>query len=237
MVCYIGIHLIRPPLPASLVAIYMAHVIAAAVVFLSIKDERWRAFWKPVGDIFMDEKKKIPRAIILILLPLWAGYLAYAWVRPKSEPPIGFRIIHPAPPNQISFRGKSIQVLGLKNPMRSGSPEELQKNIEEGKNIYYQNCFFCHGDNLDGRGIFAQGLSPIPANFTDVGTIGSLQESFVFWRVAKGGPGLPKESTPWHSAMPAWESKLTEEEIWKVILYLYEGAGVAPRTWEEHETK
>jgi hypothetical protein len=28
-----------------------------------------------------------------------------------------------------------------------------------------------------------------------------LTESFVFWRIAKGGPGLPKEGAPWNSAM------------------------------------
>jgi hypothetical protein len=34
--------------------------------------------------------------------------------------------------------------------------------------------------------------------------------------------------------MPVWEDFLTEEDIWKVILYIYEGAGQAPRTWEAH---
>ena len=50
----------------------------------------------------------------------------------------------------------------------------------------------------------------------------------MFWRIAKGGPGLPKESTPWNSAMPAWEDRLTEEQIWQVIYYLYETTGHPP---------
>jgi mono/diheme cytochrome c family protein len=33
--------------------------------------------------------------------------------------------------------------------------------------------------------------------------------------------------------MPAWEDYLTEEEIWAVILFLYEQTGRHPRTWEE----
>ena len=33
--------------------------------------------------------------------------------------------------------------------------------------------------------------------------------------------------------MPAWEPILEEDEIWAVILYLYEQSGYTPRTWEE----
>ncbi|NIP59075.1 MAG: cytochrome c [Gemmatimonadetes bacterium] len=33
--------------------------------------------------------------------------------------------------------------------------------------------------------------------------------------------------------MPAWEDFLTEDEIWSVIIFLYEQTGLTPRTWEE----
>ncbi|PYO79985.1 MAG: hypothetical protein DMD67_01550 [Gemmatimonadetes bacterium] len=105
--------------------------------------------------------------------------------------------------------------------------------LAEGKRVYYQNCLPCHGDHLDGQGHFAHGFNPIPANFQDNGTIAQLTESFVFWRVAKGGPGLPREGTPWNSAMPKWEDFLTEREIWSVILFLYDQTGWTPRTWEK----
>ncbi len=35
--------------------------------------------------------------------------------------------------------------------------------------------------------------------------------------------------------MPQWEKMLTEEERWKVILYLYDLTGWSPRTWGEEE--
>jgi mono/diheme cytochrome c family protein len=79
----------------------------------------------------------------------------------------------------------------------------------------------CHGDDLAGNGYFAHGFNPAPIDFTNAGTLPQLTESFVFWRIAKGGPGLPREGRPWNSAMPAWEDVLTEEEIWSVIVYLY----------------
>jgi mono/diheme cytochrome c family protein len=33
--------------------------------------------------------------------------------------------------------------------------------------------------------------------------------------------------------MPVWEDILTEEEIWAVVVFLYEQTGATPRTWAE----
>ena len=82
---------------------------------------------------------------------------------------------------------------------------------------------------LQGRGMYALGFDPIPANFADPTTIAQLQETYLFWRIAKGAPGLPDASTPWSSAMPAWENFLTQEEIWDVIIFLYEYTDQEPR--------
>lgn len=106
------------------------------------------------------------------------------------------------------------------------------KYVREGGEIFFQNCHFCHGDNLNGRGLHAFAFNPIPANFTDPGTLAQLQETFVFWRVAKGGLGLPPEGFPWASVMPPWEQHLTTDEIWKVILFEYWHTGYYPRTWD-----
>jgi hypothetical protein len=110
--------------------------------------------------------------------------------------------------------------------------EGYLKYVREGGEIFFQNCHFCHGDNLNGRGLHAFAFNPIPANFTDPGTIAQLQETFFFWRVAKGGIGLPREGFPWASVMPPWEQHLTTDEIWKVILFEYWHTGYYPRTWD-----
>ncbi len=106
------------------------------------------------------------------------------------------------------------------------------KYVREGGEIFFQNCHFCHGDNLNGRGLWAYAFNPIPANFTDAGTIAQLQETFVFWRVSKGGIGLPGEGFPWASVMPPWEEHLTVDEIWKVVMFEYWHTGYYPRTWD-----
>jgi hypothetical protein len=165
-----------------------------------------------------------------VLLPLLVGFATYDRVRPTVQAPATLRSVHPAPPSQISFQGRTIVLHGLENPLRTtGSFEE---HARTGKRIYYQNCMPCHGDALDGAGHYAHGYNPLPLSFRDAGTIAQLTESFVFWRVAKGGPGLPREGAPWNSAMPAWEDFLTEDEIWAVVLFLYEQSGWTPRTWE-----
>jgi hypothetical protein len=96
---------------------------------------------------------------------------------------------------------------------------------------------FCHGDNLSGNGMFVHGLDPIPTNFADKGTIPMLRETFLFWRISKGGPGLPDEGGPWDTAMPAWEKMLKEDEMWDAILFLYDYTGARPRAKEEAEKK
>jgi hypothetical protein len=95
----------------------------------------------------------------------------------------------------------------------------------------------CHGDAMKGDGIYAHGLDPLPTNFVDPANIGMLTEPFLFWRIAKGGIGLPDEGAPWNSAMPAWENFLSEEDIWSVILYLYDYTGNKPRALEEEHAE
>ena len=64
-----------------------------------------------------------------------------------------------------------------------------------------------------------------------------LRDTFLFWRISKGGPGLPEEGGPWDTAMPAWEKFLKEDEIWDAILFLYDHTGTRPRAREEAATK
>ena len=91
---------------------------------------------------------------------------------------------------------------------------------------------YCHGDFLNGQGHFAEALNPLPANFRDGGTISQLEEGYVYWRIATGGPGLPQGATPWNSSMPVWQDFLSEEEIWQVVGFIYEASGSTPRTWD-----
>jgi mono/diheme cytochrome c family protein len=120
-------------------------------------------------------------------------------------------------PESITIDGKKVLLKGLKNPLPS-SPEITK----EGGEIYIKNCFLCHGDLLDGKGIFGESFFPAPANFIQKDSVVSKTPAYAFWRIMKGGKGLPEKFAPWNSAMPAWEGVLTEEEVWKTIHYINE---------------
>tara|TARA_Y100000590_G_scaffold438881_1_gene562225 strand:+ start:20452 stop:21240 length:789 start_codon:yes stop_codon:yes gene_type:complete len=219
------------PIPSSVLLQFMATVIVGIMIWVSNNEERWVEFKEPIHQTMVDPKRKKMRGFLIVLVPSLVALGTFNQVRPSVTALPSLRSIHPAPPSQIDFQGETIQLTGLENPLRStGSMEE---HYEDGKRIYYQNCLACHGDALDGQGHYASAFNPTPLSFEGVGTIAQLTESFVFWRIAKGGPGLPNEGAPWNSAMPAWEDFLTKEEIWSVIIFLYEQSGHEPRTWEE----
>ncbi len=224
---------IQPPAPWSVVKLYMAVVLLAVFVYVSSDSDSWRAFLSPIQSTLVDEGRRPIRNVLLVLVPILVAVYAYTQAAQRTGEPVELRAVHPAPPASITFRGKTIDIQGLDNPLRKDTAN-YEKYVAEGAAIYIKDCFFCHGDDLDGGGHFAHAFNPPPANFRDPGTIAILQESYLFWRIAKGGPDLPRESTPWNSVMPAWEDRLSDEEIWKVIMYLYDATGYQPRRWETH---
>lgn len=220
------------PVPDSVLLQYMLTALVGILVYVSDNEARWRQFKAPINAALVEPDKRWLRRGLLVLVPVLVGFVTYDRTRPKVSAPLQLRSIHPAPPGQISFRGQTVELTPLENPLRQRG--SLEEHLAVGRAVYYQNCLPCHGDLLDGNGHYAHGFNPVPLPF-DKGTIAQLRESFVFWRIAKGGPGLPREGTPWNSAMPVWEDFLTEDEIWSVIIFLYEQAGVEPRRLGEGE--
>jgi mono/diheme cytochrome c family protein len=221
------------PVPQSVVLQYMLTALVVVLIFVSDDEARWQRFQEPIRAALVNPGLRWVRAGLLVLVPGLVGFATWRLARPTVDAPLQLRSIHPAPPAQLTLRGRTIKLTGLENPLRTRG--DSLEHYRTGRRIYYQNCLPCHGDLLDGNGHFAHGFSPAPLAFNDPGTIAQLTESFVFWRIAKGGPGLPREGTPWNSAMPAWEDFLTEDEIWAVITFLYAQSGFQPRRWETAE--
>ncbi len=229
--------LLGQPIPASLMVMYMFFVIAGVFMVFTFTEERADELVAPIKALVDDPARKNIRNVVFVIVPLLAAAAVYYKMQPSLDAPLELRSIHPAPPSSVKIFGKRFDLTKLENPYRKiekEDPEKFRELVAEGASVYIQNCQYCHGDKLDGNGPYARGLNPVPLNFQDVGTIAQLQESFLFWRIATGGPGLPKEATPWISSMPVWQNFLSEEEIWKVILYLYDYTGRRPRSWE-HE--
>ena len=228
-------YLLGQVIPSSLLMMYMFFVGAGVFMVFTFTEESMNELTAPIKALVEDPSKKMIRNVVFVLVPLIAGYYTYSKMLPNFEAPLELRTIHPAPPSSVKIFGKRYNLLTLVNPYRKiekEDPEKFKQLVFEGGEVYIQNCQYCHGDKLDGRGPYAEGLNPVPLNFQDVGTIAQLQEGYLFWRIATGGPGLPAEATPWLSAMPVWEDFLTEDEVWKVILFLYDYTDQRPRSWE-----
>ncbi len=153
----------------------------------------------------------------------------------SSQIACGFNPDKTDTPKSIVVKGKTVDLTALKNPYQKDSPD-YAKHLEEGAKVYFKNCFLCHGDLLDGKGVFGDRFFPPPANFRHP-TNGVIYkpQAYAYWRIMKGGMDLPEKLNPWDSAMPAWEDQLTEGEVWKVTAFIYE---TAKEIWvEEPETK
>jgi mono/diheme cytochrome c family protein len=228
----------RVPVPHSVVTIYMTIVSAALAIYVSSSRERWQAFSQPIVQLAVDPRKRLLLAALVVALPVLTALNVYRTMSVPLEAPSFARTVHPAPPDTITVHEREIDLIHGDNPYRAlehDDPEAFRAHLENGRRVFFQNCFYCHGDRMAGDGMFAHGLNPIPTNFTDQGVLPMFQETFLFWRVSKGGPGLPEEGGPWDSAMPAWEKLLTEEEMWDVVSYLFEYTGYRPRARESHE--
>lgn len=231
-------YVLNPPVPASLLVQYMIICTVAMLLVVTFDNKTAATFFAPLLALFGAPKMAVPRVVAFVVVVAGVGYLTYGVVKPSVTSPLELRTVHPAPPSSLKAYGKTYDLLKLQNPYREEFDEASDEYVEivaEGAELYYKNCIYCHGDMLDGEGHFAKTFTPRPINFQDVGMIAQLQETFLFWRITKGGPGLPREGTPWASAMPVWEEMLNEDEVWKIISFLYDYTGLEPRSWELEE--
>ncbi|MCG7863738.1 MAG: c-type cytochrome [Candidatus Thiodiazotropha endolucinida] len=237
-----------PVLPKTLMVQYMVITLIGILLYFAFDDEKWEEFKSPLLATLRDDNKAVVRWALLIATPLIVGYTSYDIVKPTNDAPVELRQVHPAPPASLKVFGSNHDLATLENPIReeilttlAGDEQAGWDKYDEvvlaGRDIYYQNCFYCHGDLLDGQGHYGHGFNPQPIDFQDPTIIPQLQEAFLFWRIATGGPGLPKEGTPWNSAMPVWHEMLSEEEIWQVITFIFDYNGQVPRIWDPEISK
>ncbi len=231
----------EPLVPASVVVLFGGTLIIAVLLYVSSSEESRRAFTAPIISVMVKPKLWLPRIILLLGIPTLVGWATYQGALPSATAPPKVRSVHPSPPNSMSVltpgmnEATKFDIIAGDSPLRpleESEPEVWAEKLALGKVVYYQNCYYCHGDYMAADGHYANAVKPPPANFQDPGTIAMLEEAFLYWRVAKGGPGLPDAGTPWDSSMPVWEKFLSEDEMWAVIAFMYEYTGYRPRAKE-----
>ena len=152
-----------PPLmPTSLMVTYMIITVLGVVVYYARAEESWTEFKAPILAVLRDDDRWAARWTLLILIPLLIGLTVYDNLRPSFDPPLELRQVHPAPPMKLSLYDKVFDLSTLENPIRSNvldlyltdpyaAFESYRSAVTAGKEVYYQNCFYCHGDLLNGQ--------------------------------------------------------------------------------------
>ncbi len=115
-------------------------------------------------------------------------------------------------------------------------PALTDKLLEQGKELYEQNCLACHGDTGQGDGKAAYLLLPKPRDFSD--------PQRKFNRKNTPPKNLPGDDDLFKtvsdgllgSSMPPWKDYLSGEERWAVVEFLKKDL-IASRDEETGETK
>lgn len=99
-----------------------------------------------------------------------------------------------------------------KTPVR---PETA--DLEQGKDIYFKYCHFCHGQKGYGDGPVGIALSPHPANFVEDRKRMAKTDEEMFKSVSEG---IHRDIGGEAMSMPRWQDILTDEERWNVLAYI-----------------
>jgi len=90
-------------------------------------------------------------------------------------------------------------------------------NLEQGKDIYFKYCHFCHGQKGFGDGPVGIALSPHPANFVEDRKRMAKTDEEMFKSVSEG---VHRDIGGEAMSMPRWQEILTDEERWNVLAYI-----------------
>jgi mono/diheme cytochrome c family protein len=90
------------------------------------------------------------------------------------------------------------------------------KAIAAGGPLYVAQCRQCHGDTGLGNGELAPDLTPSPALLAYLMQQPIAVDQYLLWTISEGGKQFG-------TAMPAFKTVLTQEQIWQIVAYLRAG--------------
>ena len=100
-------------------------------------------------------------------------------------------------------------------------PYEDVASVAAGKEVYGTNCASCHGAKLEGQANWqirgADGYLPAPPH-DETGHTWHHPDRMLF-EFTKYGP-QHLAGSDYKSIMPAYEGKLSDQEIWQVLAYI-----------------
>ena len=106
----------------------------------------------------------------------------------------------------------ALLLLGVTGSASAGEHHKYVPGVTRpGANIFHNYCSVCHGDKGDGQSRARNGLNPPPRNYTTPEAAAELTRERMIHSVTNGRPG---------TAMIAWGSELSREEIEGVVDYI-----------------
>jgi mono/diheme cytochrome c family protein len=144
------------------------------------------------------------KAILLFVIAAAAAGAAFVWsglydisATDQHLPPT-YRLIEVTMRRSVERRGSTIPVPPLDAPAQ----------VAQGLALYRSHCVQCHGAPGVAPQPFALGLTPLPAPLVQTGREWAPGE--LFWVVKRGIK---------MTGMPAWQYRLTDDEIWALVAF------------------
>jgi mono/diheme cytochrome c family protein len=112
--------------PGTLIFMFMVLTLIALFMFVTFSDEYLEEFLAPIKALLSGRYGKLPRAVVLIAVPLVAGWQVYDATVPKTELPSSLRIQHPSSNFPKKFEA-------LKNPIANPDEAAIKAFIAQAK--------------------------------------------------------------------------------------------------------
>ena len=127
VLAFVVIEFVIPALPGSSIVPksvalqYMVTALAGVLIYESNNEDRWAEFKEPINALMIEPRLRMLRGGVLGAVTLLIGWITFAQANSSVSAPPNLRSIHPAPPTEITFRGKTITLTGLDNPLRKNA--------------------------------------------------------------------------------------------------------------------
>ena len=96
---------VQPPLPSSLIAIYMGLTSVVVFLLISSTNRSWDEFTQTILEMLIGKTRgfRILRAVVGVLIPFLVGLGTYNYIVPSfTDAPVELRSSHAAPPASIT---------------------------------------------------------------------------------------------------------------------------------------
>lgn len=114
------------PVPGTLMFFYMTLTVVALFLMVTFSDEGMEDFLRPIKKLLRGGYGKAARGIVLLAVPLIAGWQMYDMTVPRAQVPASLRIQHPSSNFPVASES-------LENPFDHPSDAEVDDFIEQAK--------------------------------------------------------------------------------------------------------